>query len=919
MNKHLILIVFTLCALSAEAQKEQICKVRELNSKRKPLDKVLVIFEDAPPAVSQSDGTVRLLFQSRKAGEWAFKLNINLAGYELVNEKELEKVKLSADSEFGVDIILARTGVVDSVKAIYYDVSNKSLNDGFAREKAKLLRQMDDMRYTSEQKAQALDSLQQLLDIQHEKLNDLSEWLACTNFDDVDMMYCQALELFKAGKIDKTISLLELLDPVGVIQKFIADESRDTDSEKNNAARSTDRMRIKPGLIASVHLLTGMYKLHFNPGKAEIIYDNLVRLAPTDLDILQEVANFYQENHHYDKAISSNQLVIAHPKAEDWQVANAYGNKGEMYLATGNLPAALEAHIEFNERYEKLCRSDAKNRFYKNNLAISYSRLGTTHTTLGNLPKALTFFEEETKLFGELHEAYPQKVDFKNGLAISYEKLGATHTALGNLSKALNFFEDAAKLFEELHETYPQKVDFKNGLAISYSKLGETHTALGNLPKALTFFEACNSIEKELHEAYPQKVDFKNGLVISYQRLGATHTALGNLPKALNFFEDETALSEELYKSYPQKVDFKSGLAISYAKLGDTHRALGNLPKALAYFEESNQLIKKLHEDYPQNADFKYGLAISYAKLGETHTTLGNLPRAVAFFEKEIELSKELHKDYPQNVSFKNGLAISYSKLGETHTALGNLPKALTFFEDETKLFEALHEAYPQNVSFKYGLAISYQYLGDTHTALGNLSKALTFFEAFNTLEKELYESYPENVDFKNGLAISNAKLGGIYVRNKDFVQAQKHYLEYEKMEFDLLSKDQSNVNFLNGVAIANAKLGMTYLGLNEIEKSKMCFQTSHQAFEILFNISPESAYFKANFYQSLAVSIVMRSIIGQELEINLLKEASEMFNEVANATQNSDYLKRRKIIEMMMNPEANVKDLIIEITTFTL
>ena len=59
MKKHLLLLALTLCTLAAKPQKEQICQVREQNSRRKPLDKVQVIFEDAPAAVSQSDGTVR--------------------------------------------------------------------------------------------------------------------------------------------------------------------------------------------------------------------------------------------------------------------------------------------------------------------------------------------------------------------------------------------------------------------------------------------------------------------------------------------------------------------------------------------------------------------------------------------------------------------------------------------------------------------------------------------------------------------------------------------------------------------------------------------------------------------------------------------------------------------------------------------
>jgi len=471
MKKHLLFIALTLCALAAEAQKEQLCKVREQNSKRKPIANAQVIFEDAPAAVSQSDGTVRLLFQTLKAGEWTFKLDINRAGYELVNEKEVEKVKLSADGQFGVDIILARAGVVDSLRAIYFGVSNTSLKKGFAAEKAKLLRQMNDMRLTAEQKAHALDSLQELLDIQLKNLNELAERFARTNFDDVDTLYSQALELFKAGKIDETISLLEQLDPVAVIQKYIADDSLDTDSEKKIAARRAERAKVKPRLIASARLLADMYNLRFNPDKAEVIYENLIRLDSNDLEILQEAADFYKNNHRYDKALRTYPLVIAHPKAEDWQVANAYSSMGEMHTATGNLPAALDAYTKFFESYEKLYQSDPQRSFFKDNLAISYEKLGSTHMALGNLPRALTFFEKGIELSKELYESYPQNVEFKNGLAISYVKLVQINIELEDLLKAIEYLRAAEKLFLELHRDSPENAQFKQYLDMVQSAL----------------------------------------------------------------------------------------------------------------------------------------------------------------------------------------------------------------------------------------------------------------------------------------------------------------------------------------------------------------------------------------------------------------------------------------------------------------
>ena len=556
MKKYLILLItLTLCALTAEAQKEQICKVREQNSKRKPLDKVQVIFEDAPAAVSQSDGTVRLLFQTRKAGEWTFKLDIKRAGYELVNEKEVEKVKISADAEFGVDIILARAGVVDSVKAIYYGVSNKSLKAGFEREKNKLRQERDAARLSTEQHAERLEQLNMEYENQKKNLDELSEKFARVNFDDVDSVYQHALERFKAGEVKQAIDILEAIDPAkrteAIIKKGVFLDSLYAVYQKEKRQQ-----------IANLRLLADMYSATFDPAKAESQYDQLLRLDSTDLEILRDAAELYKNNHRYNKALDTYSLVIAHPKAEDWQVANAYGDMGIMHTATGNLSAALEAYTIFFEHYEKLYRSDPKRGFYKANLAISYERLGSTHTALGNLTKALTFFEDETKLIEELHEAYPQNVSFKNGLAISYEKIGETHTALGNLTKALTFFEKDIELSKELYEAYQQNVDFKNDLAISYSKLGETHAALGNLPKALTFFEQCNKLEKELCESYSQNVDFKNGLAASYSKLGETHTALGNLPKALTFFEDFNRLEKELHEAYQQNVDFKNGLAI---------------------------------------------------------------------------------------------------------------------------------------------------------------------------------------------------------------------------------------------------------------------------------------------------------------------------------------------------------------------
>ena len=470
---------------------------------------------------------------------------------------------------------------------------------------------------------------------------------------------------------------------------------------------------------------------------------------------LMAFADFYRENHHYEQAMQLYPKVIAHPKAETWQKADALCHLGELYRTTGNLDKALQSYTQGHEAYKTLYQKDTASSFYKNNLALSYEFLGLANTSLGNLDKALKFYEEFNSLEKELYAAYPTNVDFKNKLAISYQLLGKTYTSLGNLDKALSFYKELNNSEKQLYAAYPTIVKYKSNLAKSYSELGSTYTSLGNLDKALEFYEKSLEISKELYAAYPTNVDYKKDVAIYYSHLGSTHTSLGNLDKALGFYEKDLEISKELYAAYPNNVEFKNNLAGSYSELGSTYKSLGNLDKALGFYEEYNKLEKELYAAYPNNVDFKNGLAVSYEFLGSTHTSLGNLDKALGFYEDYNKLEKELYAAYPNNVDFKNGLAISYEKLGSTHTSLGNLDKALSFYEEYNKLEKELYAAYPNNVDFKNGLAVSYYKLGEfSNEHKKDKKQAKIYFQEAEKLWLALVKDAPQYAQFKNFLGI---------------------------------------------------------------------------------------------------------------------------------------------------------------------
>ena len=307
--------------------------------------------------------------------------------------------------------------------------------------------------------------MQEAFETQQQNLDALAEKFARINFDDVEPYYEEALKLFKDGKVDEAIEKLESANPAQRTEQILKEEKRIVDARAELDSQWVALEREKKKQIEAVRLLADMYSLKFDPVKAEAQYDQLVRLDSTDLDILWNAANFYRENHRYDKALRLYPNIIYHPKAEVWQTATANAFLGELYTNTGNLPNALKVFKQYSFVYDTLSEASPHYSFYKNNLAISYSKLGSTYTSLGQLDSALVYYDQYRYLEQELYEAYPQNVNFKNGLALSFQWLGWFYEKnLNDPLEAKKYYQESKILLLELVSDFPQNTKFKRNL-----------------------------------------------------------------------------------------------------------------------------------------------------------------------------------------------------------------------------------------------------------------------------------------------------------------------------------------------------------------------------------------------------------------------------------------------------------------------
>lgn len=325
MKNYLLFLAFIVPSTTTFFAQDKIqwSAVREQNSNKRPIPNAQVIFSDAPPSSSDQSGKLRLAFKDKKPGDLVFITSVAKAGFELVNGKELQVLKISSTDQLGIDIILAKAGTVDAAKKEYYAVSDKALLAGFNKQKQALQTQIQKAEISQQEYLDKLEDLQDQYDRQRKSLDALAEKFARVNFDDVSKVYKEALELFKAGKIDEAIQKLEAADFLNRSEKRIQERARIDNAIGDIATQKAENEKgIQEDIKATLHQAR-IYVIKGQALDATPYYDQLLLLDNKDLSILQECADFYRTNDLIEKALSVYPLIIAHPNATEQQKIKA--------------------------------------------------------------------------------------------------------------------------------------------------------------------------------------------------------------------------------------------------------------------------------------------------------------------------------------------------------------------------------------------------------------------------------------------------------------------------------------------------------------------------------------------------------------------------------------------------------------------
>lgn len=661
--RHLLILVFCFANVALFAQTKQRGVVKILNSNQKTLTDVQITFHNAESVRSDKNGNFEILFKDKKYGEVIVYDKIYKKGYEIVNLKEIEVVKLNKGK---LTIILCPKGQIMQNKAKYYALSTKAITTSYERKISQLEKQFEKGKISKDifslKQDELLSQKQNIL----EYADELSEQFARTNFDDVSNLYKKAFEQFKKGKIEKAIEILETANQ-----------------------NSTDKNKISSSDIWTIKLSAQMYMMTFQYKKADDTYHALWKIDTTNIQNTTSYASFLEQRKQYKKSLLFYKKLLQ-LDIEGRRRGDTYRTIGLIYQDIKKLSQALEYYKKYNDMYEKLYKIERHNTFYNKHLSMAKLALGLIYQEQGSFDHAEKAFIRSKELLEELQQENPQNLEYKNSLAACYESIGGFYIAKGDFVQAEEFLYLDYKLMMEVYQNQSQNQHYKENLILTCQSLGFVYDEQGEFAKAKELYLHANQLSQELYQSEPQNENFESLLASSYGSLASSYHNEANLEKAEDMFVLSIDLLEKLVEKFPQDEDNKSILGGAYGLLGLVYFDKADVNKAEEFLSLGVNLLKKSYKSNSQSQQFKIQFGFMQQSLAGIYLEQHKYKEAKELYINGVALFEELYKKNTQNYRSYMGMGMSYMQLGIVYIELEDNKEGFDYYKKAYEIFENL-------------------------------------------------------------------------------------------------------------------------------------------------------------------------------------------------------------------------------------
>jgi|GEM_PF-4679778 len=279
-------------------------------------------------------------------------------------------------------------------------------------------------------------------------------------------------------------------------------------------------------------------------------YEKGLALAPTDIQILNQLGHLYRRTGDYDAAARNyRRMIDVATDDEDgayWRAAAA-SNLGNIHLTRGELEKAEALYARAAEEQRALGNKEEE--------AIATGNLGVAAVERGDLDRAEAAFNQALEIQKEL--------DLPARIARQYRNLGAVMQYRGDADASDEFFHKALRIHEERGDDYGAAYQHA-GLGVNAISRGDYETAFDYLNRAL-----------EAH----RRLGFREGVAYDLTYLARLSVKQNKYDDAQTFLEEARAIHDD--------VEWPEGEVMTLNGFGDLALARGDVTAAAAYIDDA--------------------------------------------------------------------------------------------------------------------------------------------------------------------------------------------------------------------------------------------------------------------------------------------------------------------------------------------
>lgn len=707
--------------------------VKLQNSGSKPLPNAQISAFGASPVYSNSSGMYEMSFNSKKPGA-TVSLMVSADGYEVINEKELERCVIRQNPDELVFVIMAKQGQRNKQALAYYNIIVGNTNQNYDKELKNINTRLNSLAADNSERDVLLtqiDELQQEKEALLNQAEELAKQLATVDLDRASNLANEAYQKFQNGDVKAALTVLD----DATLDKDLRDSKAELErlQKKVEKADSAFAQSVENYMIKARFCISdGQYKAAYKN------YLKAVEADTTNLENIIELADYCDKIHDQKRAIRFYEQAFNLTKSTAAK-AHLLIELGWQYMFEGDYEKAEIKHQTALETAQSLLPDSLAflpiEARVKTALAVLYKNLNEGE-------KAKSADLRAFEIYSELSKNNPN--EYESNLASSYTNLSNTYFSFGETEKAIELGSKAIEILSRLTE---KSEFYKRELADAKMSLGQIYLRINYLdiaPKELT---GAYHLYKDLSINNPRHYELD--LLKIQNTFGNLYRNLQDYPTADSIFLEVLETYKRLAAENP--VRFEPNLPMVYTNLAGVQHFMGNLEKEGDLLNSALEIRRKLAEKKPQ----RYNLDLVRSLINMIH-----FKKAMALEELDLkykEEAMELLNETKSVLATLDSTLVEVQKKNYSYQYFNNFFSNLT--EDDLKAEAVINQC---------------RIIESKQNNLADISEGVASQEKMTTLIEEALIKYPNYKNLQSYGSETYGNLGWLYIRNAQFKEAEK-------------------------------------------------------------------------------------------------------------------------------------------------